>query len=110
MSNLIQITQVTFYFGENNFQEQFQCKEFLNSNNIPYQSQIIFSKDQTTTFFETMNVSVFGPDFNQYTFTQFPIITWIEHYDDYERFMGVACNVSELSTSTLVLNQSLIQV
>ena len=109
MSNLIQITQVTFYFGENNFQEQFQCKTFLDTNNIAYRSQIIFSTNQTTTFFEEMNLSVFGPDFTQYTFTQFPIITWLEHYDDYERFMGVARNLSELTTSTLVLNSSLIQ-
>lgn len=110
MSNLIQITKITFYFGDSNFEEQFQCKEFLDSNNIPYQRSLIFSKNDITKFFETMNISVFGADFNQYTFTEFPIITWIEQYDDYERFMEVARNVTELTNSKLLLNKSLIQI
>jgi hypothetical protein len=107
MSNLVKISNVTMYFGENNFSEQFQCKNFLDSNNILYSKVMIMANP--SDFFTSMSQNVFGDLFTMYTFSSFPIITWTEYYDDYDRFDNVSQSFSELTTSTLVTNASLIR-
>lgn len=111
MPNIIKISDINVYIGVTNptaLQETFDCKAVLDQNGIVYNNLIYPTVSQYASVFENLSTWVFGLDFTQYTFTDFPIITWREYYDTYEICDQVVTSVSQLNASTLIANKELI--
>lgn len=111
MSTLVKITDVRVYVGVTNpeaLQATFDCIKILNDSNIVFANLIYPDVEQYASIFENLSTWTFGFDFTQYTFTDFPIITWKEYYDDYEICDQVAQSVSELETSNLITYKDLV--
>jgi hypothetical protein len=83
-------------------QETFAIKKILDDNKIPYIPQFYLDQQLYQSIYDTMSANVYGPDFTSYTVTNFPFITWVEAYDDYERFAQVAFSAVEVTNSNLV--------
>ena len=111
MSTLVKITDVRICIGvttPESLQSVFDCIKILKDNNIPYANLLYPEESQYTNVFENLSTWTFGFDITQYTFTDFPIITWKEYYDDYEICDQVAQSVSELETSNLITYKDLV--
>lgn len=111
MPNIIKITDVNVYIGVTNpaaLQETFDCKALLDQNSITYHNLIYPDVSQYSSIFENLSTWVFGLDFTQYTFTDFPIVIWREYYDTYEICDQVVTSAAQLATSSLIANKELI--
>lgn len=112
MSNLVKIDDVIIYFGVTTpeaLQAIFDCKQILDDNNIPYVNVIYPDVAVYPEVFTNLSTWAFGKDFTQYTFEDFPIITWHEYYDDYEVCDQVAISVETLQASSLIVHKELVQ-
>jgi hypothetical protein len=110
MAEIVKITQVSLMVGITaGAAECYACKKILDDNGIKY--QLLHYGDESThaNHFDALSTWPFGPQFEQRTFTDFPIITWKEYYDDYERWLQVAQSSKELAESSLLKNASLVQ-
>lgn len=110
MANLVKITEVTLMTGFTaGAAECCACKKLLQDSGIKY--QLLHYGDESThhTNFDALSTWTFGPNFEQRTFTDFPVVTWKEFYDDYERWIQVAQSSEELAASNLLKNISLVQ-
>lgn len=111
MANIVKITEVHLYSGLTaEASECFECKKVLNDNGIKHISLFYGDDPQGhNDNFAALSTWSFGPEFKQYTFTKFPIVTWKEYYDDYERWIEVAQSSTELLNSNLVKNKALVK-
>ncbi len=112
MSNLVKIDDVRIYFGVTTpeaLQAIFDCKQILDDNNIPYANLIYPDVNVYPEVFENLSTWAFGTDFTQYTFTDFPIITWKEYYDNYEVCDQVATSVEMLEASSMLEFKELVE-
>lgn len=108
MANLIKITEVQLHIGpgtDTEVAECLQCKQILSENAIPHKTHMFLFYGDDAQKLQVLGANVFGPDFSQYEFKTFPVITWKEYYDDYERFMQVATRVEQLNSSNVVLHK-----
>jgi hypothetical protein len=111
MSNIVKIDNVRIYYGITTpeaLQAIFDCKQILDDNNIPYGNLIYNEVSAYPEIFANLSTWAFGTDFTQYTFTDFPIVTWQEFYDDFEVCDQVAISVEMLEASNLILLKELV--
>jgi hypothetical protein len=103
MANLVKITEVNLYSGmTEDVQDCYACKAMLEKANIPF-THLFYNDNQAhAPNFAALSTWSFGPDFQQYTFTKYPLVIWKEFYDDYERFVQVAQSSAELAKSNLI--------
>jgi vacuolar-type H+-ATPase catalytic subunit A/Vma1 len=80
----------------------------LDSLNIPYSNLVYTEKAQVEELFANLGTWTYGLDYEVKEFTNFPLITWQEFYDDYTNCNNYATNIDELKTK-LVPNASLIE-
>lgn len=112
MANITKIVEVEIHIGsgtDTEVDEAFACKQFLVDNEIPHKTQIHMFYGDDETKLRVLSSQVFGLDFTQHEFTKFPVVTWKEYYDDYERCLQVARTVSELADSNIVKFSQLLQ-
>jgi hypothetical protein len=110
MANLIQIKQVALYVGHSpNIAECFACKKILDDYQIIYARAHIVNAEEQKSILANLSSNTYGVDFNELTFTDFPVITWLESYDDYERCLGVSTSSADLLTSILITHRDLIK-
>jgi hypothetical protein len=110
MANIIKIKDVELIFGlTEGAHECFLCKQVLDQANIKFRVLHYGDDKSQQRQLDNMSTWSFGADFKQYKFTEFPIVTWKEFYDDYERFLEVAQSAEELKASNLLKNASLIK-
>jgi len=107
MANLVRINNVSFYASFDNV-DVFACKQLLDQNNIPYQFLVYPEASSLPSLFAALSTWSFGPNFTQYNFTKTPLIIWTEYYDDYERYLNISLDSTNLATSNLLTNASLI--
>lgn len=112
MSNLVKIDDVRIYFGVTTpeaLQAIFDCKQILDDNELPYVNLIYPDVAMYPEVFANLSTWAFGKEFTQYTFDDFPIITWHEYYDDYEICDQVATSVEMLEASNLIQFKELVE-
>lgn len=110
MANIVKISEVVVYSGLTaDAGDCFACKKMLDDNGIKYQLLHYADESQHVDNFAALSTWSFGPDYNQYTFTKFPLVIWKEFYDDYERWLNVAQSSTELAVSTLIKNKALVK-
>jgi hypothetical protein len=108
MPSLIKITNVCLYVGTtDNVEACLAIRNALKGNSIPHATAICVNSDRDYAL-NTMSDSVFGPDFTQYEVKDFPFVTWMEYYDDYERYMEIAFTLDQVQQSNLLKFKSLI--
>ena len=113
MANIVKINAVRLCIGVTNpaaLQATFDCKQILDDNGIKYVNLIYPDTAQYPQIFENMSTWVFGSDFTQYNFDDFPILTWQEYYDDFEICDQVAFSTEMLLASNLIQFKQLVEV
>lgn len=111
MANLTKIKAVNIYYGPTDAQalvDTFNCKDVLENNNVAYSNVGFFDKDQLAELFANLGTWTYGLDYEVVEFTNLPIVTWQEHYDDYTSVNNYALSVQELNNK-LVPNASLVE-
>jgi len=107
---LVKIQDVVLYVGlTENGAECFQAKKLLADNNIPHRVLSYFDPEQHVHVFNSLNTWRWGENFEQKTFTDFPIIHWKECYDDFSTKLFCVTSVAELNLSNLVLNKEIVE-
>ena len=104
MSNLVKISGVVLYASASGDQaETTACEELLRLFKIDYSVKNCWtSPTLQRAHLESLTNSVWGPDFEQVTFTRFPVVVWTEHYDDYERYQRYSITSADLEKSSLL--------
>lgn len=105
MSSLVKISNICLYIGVTNpgaLQAIFDCKAVLDNAGVKYNNLLYPEPAQYANIFENLSTWTFGFDFTQYSFTDFPIVTWQEFYDDYEICDQVALSPVDLQNSNVI--------
>lgn len=105
MANLVKINQVHFLMGFETPEGAADCvvtKRLLDSNQIPYVHLHYGDSSQHAEIFSAHHTWSYGSDFRTEAFNDFPIVFWTEYYDDYERFIEVVKNSTDLANSNLI--------
>lgn len=100
MSNLVKVQAVSIYYGVTDAQamtDTFACKAVLDSLNIPYVNLVYTETSQVNELFANLGTWTYGWDYEVKEFTNFPLITWQEFYDDYTNFNNFATSIAELN-------------
>lgn len=109
MATLAKIKEVRLYFGlTENSAECYNLKKLLDDNNIPY-VVLHYIDEQFESVFNSLGTWNWGTERAVKKFTDFPILTWAECYDDFERYPCCITSSSEFSTCSLMINKDLIQ-
>jgi len=107
---LAKIKDVCLYIGlTENGAECFNAKKLLADNNIPFKLLSYYDTAQHPAVFNALNTWRWGEDKTTKTFTDFPIIHWVENYDDFSVINSCATSVAELNISTLITNKELVE-
>ncbi len=111
MANIVKITEVTVYTGlTEDAGDCFACKKLLDQEGVKHNLLNYGHEPEVhAANFAALSTWTFGPDFKQHTFTKFPIVTWKEFYDDYERWMEVAVSSEELKNSNVIKHKAIVQ-
>lgn len=108
---LAKIKDVCLYVGlTSNGGECFNAKKLLADNNIPHKLLAYNDIEQHASVFNALNTWRWGSNNEVKTFTDFPIIHWTEHFDDFSSYNSCATSVAELGVSTLLANKELVEV
>ncbi len=110
MSNLIKIDSIRFNIGlstDASMVEQLACRKILVDEAIPH-GVLMYSMDDYSSVLGPLSSWVFGLEMREVLFTDFPVITWTEYYDDYNVVSECAASSAELATSNLVKFKNLI--
>jgi hypothetical protein len=105
MANLVKIDKVHLYVGLHTPEgaaDSVHAKKLFDDAGISY-TLLHYGTDAQGTF-DALNTWSFGPDYKQYTFTDFPFAHWTEYFDDYERFNQVAFGLESLKTCHPIVN------
>jgi len=113
MATLIKINNVEMYINFNSI-ESYNCYALLKQKNLVQTGNVkltqITDNDMLRKQCEFISSQLlFGPDFTEVAFTDFPIVIWTESYDDYERFAMYSNNSSDLANSNLILHSDLVK-
>jgi hypothetical protein len=107
---IAKIKNVALYVGlTENGAECFNAKKILADNNISFKLLSYNETSQHASVFSALNTWRWGPDAELKTFTDFPIVHWTEHHDDFTVFNSCATSVAELNISTLLANKELVE-
>ena len=112
MANIVKINQVHLYMGFATPESAADCvvvKKMLDDANIEYTLLQYGDNSAHSGVFDALSTWSLGPDFLQRKFTDFPIVHWVEFYDDYERWVQAVVGSKELSNSNLIKYASLVQ-
>ena len=111
MATLIKIDNVQMYINFDNI-ESYNCYALLKQKNLVQTGKVALTQltnnDMVKEQCDTMGFLVFGPDYTEVTFTDFPVMIWREFYDDYERYLMCSTNSSDLANSNLILHSDLV--
>lgn len=107
---LVKIKDVYLYVGlTENGAECFNAKKVLADNNIEHKVLSYNDVEQHQSVFDALNTWRWGPDDEKKTFTDFPIVHWMECYDDFTTKVFCVTSVAELNTSSLLTNKELVE-
>lgn len=107
---LVKIKDVCLYVGlTENGAECFNAKKVLADNNINHKLLAYNDTTQHAAVFGALNTWRWGADKEQKTFTDFPVVHWVECYDDFTTEMHCATSVAELNTSKLIAEKELVE-
>lgn len=107
---LVKIKDVYLYIGlTENGAECFNAKKVLADNNINHKVLSYNDIAQHEGVFNALNTWRWGPDSEQKTFTDFPIIHWTECYDDFTTQLHCVASVAELNLSKVVTQKELVE-
>lgn len=107
---LVKIKDVYLYVGlTENGAECFNAKKVLADNNIEHKVLSYNDVEQHESVFNALNTWRWGPDNEQKTFTDFPIVHWMECYDDFTTKIFCVTSVAELNSSSLLTNKELVE-
>jgi hypothetical protein len=108
VANLLKINSISLYLNFDSLDSYYFKKE-LDSQNIPYEIIQSIVKEQEKSILNFLSSMIYGEDFEEYTFNKFPIVTWREYYEDYERWIDVAETLEELKNSNIFKHKDLIR-
>lgn len=95
---LIQVRDIVLYSDMLN--QAHKTADFLlafRTHKIGSYHVIDVSHNQQETL-DQLRTTLFGLDFKLHPLTTFPVVTWIECYDDYERYHQIAHTAQQLET------------
>jgi hypothetical protein len=107
MANLVKIKEVHIYMGfTDKAYECYQAKELLESSGITASILAYFDNSQHSGVFDALGTWTWKD--GQKTFSNFPIVTWKNCYDDFEVDIECAVGIDELRNSSLIANKHLV--
>lgn len=107
---LVKIKDVYLYVGlTENGAECYNMKKILADNNINFKLLAYYDDKQVPGVFSALNTWGWGVDRIPRKFTDFPIVHWMECYDDYSTAIHCVTSVDELNLSSLMANKELIE-
>lgn len=103
--SLVKIKDVVLYVGlTENGAECYNMKKVLSDNNIEHKLLSYSDSTQHKSVFDALNTWSWGPDKTKMVFTDFPIVHWLECYDDFSTELFCVTSVAELNLSSLLAN------
>lgn len=111
MSELVKISEVMLYAGYTaSVQRVFEIKKILDEAGIKYTFMNYADESAHPQLFSSLSTWWWGkqPDAKQVKFTDFPIVTWKEFYNDWTTAVYNVTSKESLYTSTLWTNKSLV--
>jgi len=108
VANLLKINSISLYLNFDSLDSYYFKKE-LDSQNIPYEIIQSTTEEHKKGILDMLSSMTYGEDFEEYTFNKFPIVTWREYYDDYERWIDVADDLEKLKNSNIFKHRDLIR-
>jgi hypothetical protein len=108
MANLLRINNISLYLSFDSLDSYYFKKE-LDNQNIPYELIQCTIEEHEKGILEMLSSMTYGEDFAEYNFDKFPVATWREYYDDYERWIDVADTLEELKNSNIFKHKDLIR-
>jgi hypothetical protein len=113
MANIVKIKEIHLYAGfTENAAETYTVKRMLDDRKIPYTFLQYGGNEEEihAGVYSSLNTWNFGRPEEIYkkTFTDFPIVTWKEYYDDYEVALHVVDSASDLMASPIMTKKELI--
>lgn len=99
---LVRIKDVSFYVGLTaDAVACFEMKQFLNDNAIPYKLLAYMDDSVHEHNFKALSSYTWGPNGEKREISRFPVLTWDEFDDDFNRVIECAVTIDEIRAKLL---------
>ncbi len=108
---IVKIKQAHLYIGLTDSAHDCQLAvELLKAANVNYTLlNYNNSEEQHKVNFDSLSTWTFGVDNHKKIFTDYPILTWVECFDDWSSNVRAAHGLTEIKESDLINNKHLVE-
>jgi len=108
MANLVKIKDVHLYVGlTENGHECYQAKKLLDAAGVKFNILNYTEEERHPEVFKSLSTWSWGHEQQKREISQFPLVHWLECYDDFNQVIHVAHGIDEIKNCSLLQNASL---
>lgn len=99
---LVRIKELYLYVGLTfSAQKCYELKKYLTDNKIPFTQLNYMDEAAHPSVYESLNTWNWGPNGEKRTFNDFPILTWMNCFDDFTLQAESATSIFEVQSKLL---------